>query len=178
MKQTKTKKMILCAFFSALTAVGAMISLPLPFSPVPINLALLAVYLTGALLGPKNGALSQVVYLFIGLVGIPVFSNFTAGPSILAGPTGGYLIGYVVAAWLSGLLASGKEVSFVRRCAGFFIAMLSCYTLGTLWFVVLTKTGLLAALSLCVFPFLPGDALKILAAALLTKKLAPILARI
>lgn len=177
MKTSKTKRMILCAFFGALTAVGTMISIPLPFSPVPINLALFSVFLSGVLLGAKDGAISQIVYIFLGLIGLPVFSNFSAGPGVLAGPTGGYIIGYILAAYTAGLLASGSSYSAFRRIMGLIAALAACYIPGTLWFMFSTKTGLIPALTMCVIPFLPGDAIKILVTALLSKKLLPIIKR-
>ncbi len=177
MKQSTTKKMILCAFFAALTVVGTMITIPLPFSPVPINLALFAVFCSGILLGPKTGALSIIVYVCLGLVGLPVFANFAGGPGVLVGPTGGYIIGYIAAAYLAGRLSQGASCSTPRMVVALLIALLACYTLGTLWFCFITKTGLISALFLCVIPFLPGDAIKILATVLLAKKLRPLLAR-
>ena len=110
----KTNRLILCAFFATLTVVGTIISIPLPFSPVPINMALLSVFLAGSLLGAKFGALSQLVYICLGAAGLPVFSKFSGGAAILAGPTGGYIIGYIVAAFFVGLITQ-KSVSFGGR---------------------------------------------------------------
>lgn len=167
----KTKMMILCALFAALTAVCSMISIPLPFTPVPINLATLSVFLAGGLLGSKYGALSQLVYVVLGAVGLPVFHNFTGGLGIITGPTGGYIIGYVAAAWLIGFLAEKTGRGFYRNIVGMAAGLAVCYALGTLWFMYLTSTGLTAALMLCVVPFLIGDAIKIGAGAILVKKL-------
>lgn len=174
MSNIKLNKLILCAFFAAFTAVCSQIAIPLPFTPVPINLATLSVFLSGIFLGAKYGTLSQIVYLLLGLVGLPVFSHFSSGPAIVFGPTGGYLIGYALAAFLIGLLTQKHR----KFCTAFFplvlilsFGLLLCYIAGTLWFMYLTKTNLLPALSLCVLPFLPGDALKIIAATLLAKKL-------
>ena len=169
--------MILCAFFAALTVAGAMITIPLPFSPVPINLALFSVFCAGILLGPKMGSLSIIVYVCLGLIGLPVFANFTGGPGVLIGPTGGYIVGYVAAAFLAGLLSKGSNCSVPRMIGALVVGLAACYTLGTLWFVFITKTGLISALFLCVIPFLAGDAIKILATILIAKKLRPLLAR-
>jgi biotin transport system substrate-specific component len=164
--------LILCALFAALTVAGAIIQIPLPFTPVPISLATLAVYLAGGLLGAKYGALSQVVYILLGGVGLPVFSNFQGGIGVIAGPTGGYIIGYVAAALIVGLIAGNGRRPPARKLT---VAMISgtaaCYALGTAWFMISTGTSLSAALSLCVVPFLIGDILKILAAILLIKTL-------
>jgi biotin transport system substrate-specific component len=167
----KTKMMILCALFAALTAVCSMISIPLPFTPVPINLATLSVFLAGGLLGSKYGFLSQLVYVILGAVGLPVFHNFSGGLGIITGPTGGYIIGYAAAAWLIGFLAEKLGREFYKNIIGMTAGLAVCYGLGTLWFMVLTSTGFAAALIMCVVPFLIGDAVKIAAGAILVKKL-------
>jgi len=166
-----TKKMILCALFAALTAACSMISIPLPITPVPINLATLSVFLAGGLLGSKGGAISQLVYVFLGAIGLPVFHSFTGGLGILTGPTGGYLIGYVAAAWLIGFLIEKLGHGFYKNIISMISGLAVCYALGTLWFMYITSTGLVAALMLCVVPFLIGDAIKIIAGSILVKKL-------
>lgn len=172
---SKTAGLLLCALFAALTGVCSFISIPLPFTPVPVNLATLSVFLAGGLLGWKRGTVSQAVYLLLGAAGIPVFHNFTGGVGILAGPTGGYILGYVAAAFLTGWVI--KLFSEKRSWPVLILAMtsglLACYALGTLWFMVLTGTKLLPALAACVLPFLPGDGLKIIAAGLLIRTLKP-----
>jgi biotin transport system substrate-specific component len=167
----KTKKMILCALFAALTAACSMVSIPLPFTPVPVNLALLPVFLAGGLLGSRGGAASQGIYVLLGAVGVPVFHSFTGGFGILVGPTGGYIVGYIAAAWLTGLVTETPGQSFAKNILGITAGLAACYALGTFWFMRVTSTGLAAALMMCVAPFLPGDALKILAAAILARKL-------
>jgi biotin transport system substrate-specific component len=167
----KTKMMILCALFAALTAVCSMISIPLPFTPVPINLATLSVFLAGGLLGSRYGFLSQLVYIILGAVGLPVFHNFSGGLGIITGPTGGYIIGYAAAAWLIGFLADKAGREFYKNIIGMTAGLAVCYGLGTFWFMVLTSTGFAAALMMCVVPFLIGDAVKIAAGAILVKKL-------
>lgn len=166
----KTRNLILCAFFAVLTAACSWIAAPLPFTPVPINLATLAVFVTGGLLGKKYGAISMAVYAALGACGAPVFSGFTSGMGIIAGPTGGYIIGYIAAAFVIGLVtekASFRGCLLVANIAG----TAACYTLGTIWFMLLTGTHFLSALLLCVIPYLPGDALKIISAAILVKRL-------
>ena len=166
-----TKRMILYALFAALTAVCSMISIPLPFTPVPINLATLSFFLAGGLLGSKGGAVSQLVYVFVGAVGLPVFSGFTGGVGILTGPTGGYILGYVVGAWLIGLLIEKFGHSYIKSVVSMIAGLAVCYILGTLWFMHLTSMGLIESLFLCVIPFLIGDGIKIAAGAILVNKL-------
>ena len=182
LKYSKTTYMALCGLFAALTAVCSYISIPLGFTPVPVNLATLAVFLAGGLLGKKYGTISLSVYALLGAVGVPVFAGFRGGLSVLAGPTGGYIIGYIVAAFIIGLIiekALQPEQSYGRQILVCVVAMIAglaaCYALGTLWFIVSTGTGVMASLVACVFPFLPGDALKIAAASILVQKLKRLL---
>ncbi len=169
MRNPKVKYLVLCALFAALTAILSQIMIPI--GPVPINLALFAVILAGGLLGPKFGTVSQAVYVLLGLVGFPVFHGFSGGIGIVMGPTGGYIWGYIAAAWIVGLLVGrfGKKLWQIWLCMAAGIA--ACYTLGTAWFVISTGTGWIESLMICVVPFLLGDALKIIAAGLLTTKL-------
>ena len=145
--------------------------------------------LTGGILGKKYGSISLIVYILLGAVGVPVFAGFKGGLGVLAGPTGGYIIGYLAAAFLTGLLVelvfaktgtdSGQRStkSSTSRFIGIILAMIAglaaCYALGTAWFMISTGTGLGAALISCVIPFLPGDAAKIIVGALLVQKLRP-----
>lgn len=176
---SKTVNLMLCALFAALTAVCSFISIPLPFTPVPVNLATLAVFLAGGLLGHKYGTVSQLVYIALGAAGLPVFHNFTGGLGILAGPTGGYIIGYAAAAFLTGAVIHllKQKDSLLALVGAMLAGLASCYLLGTLWFMISSGSGLYVSLAACVIPFLPGDGLKIVAACLLIKKLRPVLAK-
>jgi len=152
---------------SLLVALSAQIAIPLPFSPVPITAQTLAVLLTGALLGSRRGALSLLAYLAEGLAGLPVFSAGRAGLDHLRGPTGGYLVGFVVAAYLAGYLA---ERGWDRRPLTTALAMLAgnvaLYLPGLAWLAKFVGPAQAPALGL--YPFIVGDLLKIaLATALL-----------
>ena len=182
MRYSKTAYMALCGLFAALTAVCSYISIPLGFTPVPVNLATLAVFLAGGLLGKKYGTISLAVYTLLGAAGVPVFAGFRGGFSVLAGPTGGYIIGYILAAFLIGLIldhtqnrASSPATEYLYCTIAMIVGLAACYFLGTLWFIISTGTGIWAALVACVFPFLPGDALKIAAASILIRKLRTVL---
>lgn len=172
----KTKNLILCALFAAITAVLSQIAIPLPFTPVPINLATFSVFLAGGLLGAGRGAVSQAVYVLVGAIGVPVFAQFTGGLGILVGPTGGYLAGYISAAWLVGFLLPRLPRTIWGHMFAMVLGMLSCYALGTAWFMYLQNVALIPALSMCVIPFFIGDALKIAVAAFLVRKLSHVLA--
>ena len=164
-----TRHLVAAALFTALTAVCSQLQIPLPM--IPINLALFAVYLSGAMLGAKWGALSMIAYALLGAIGVPVFVGFGSGPATLFGRTGGYILGYVFAAGIVGLLSRRWGMTFGKLCASMLLGMLTCYLFGTIWFMVLTGMGLMTSLSYCVFPFLPGDAVKIALAALMAVKL-------
>lgn len=177
-----TKKLVYIAVFAALTAVLAPFSIPGP-GAVPISLATFAVMLSGLILGPWAGALSQLIYVLLGAVGVPVFSGFSGGLGKLAGPTGGYIIGYLFLAFLCGLIYGrlGRKKQGAAKYAVMVAAMLVgtavLYLFGTLWFMHLMEADLATALSLCVIPFLPGDAIKIAVAALIVPRLEKPLAK-
>lgn len=176
-RYSKTARLLISALFAALTAVCSFISIPLPFTPVPVNLATLSVFLAGGLLGWRYGTVSQMVYLLLGAAGVPVFHNFTGGFGVLAGPTGGYIVGYVVAAFLTGWILDHckNPAQFPALALSMTAGLFSCYLLGTAWFMASSASALIPALAACVFPFLPGDALKIIAACILVRKLRPVL---
>ena len=164
-----TRNLVLAALLTALIAVCSQIQIPLPM--VPINLALFAVHLAGALLGAKWGALSMTAYALLGVVGAPVFAGFSSGPAVLFGKTGGYILGYILCALLVGLIS--RRIGYTAR--GLVIAMVAgvaaCYVFGTIWFMVITGMSLQLSLTYCVLPFLPGDAVKIALATFLALRL-------
>lgn len=152
---TNTKELIKAALLAAITAVLAQIVLPI--GPVPFNLAFLGVFLTGMLLNPKWACFSTFAYIFMGLVGLPVFAGFRGGLGVLVGNTGGYIFGYIPLALLTSLGRNRKfYVSAVFMTAGVIIS----YALGTVWFMILTKNSLALSLSYCVLPFIIPDVAK------------------
>jgi len=173
MRKTATGQLVLAALLTALTAVLAQLHIPLP--PVPVSLATLSVYLCGALLAPRYAAYSMGAYALLGLCGVPVFAGFAAGPSVLLGPTGGYIAGYVLCAPAIALLLRRTGFSPRGLCLSIAAGTALCYLLGTAWFSAVTGTSPAAALSTCVLPFLPGDAAKIAAAAMIVLRLKPVI---
>ena len=176
MTYTKTSNMLMCGLFAALTGVAAGIVIPIPFTPVPVSLATLAVMIAGGVLGSRLGTVSMAVYLLIGAFGVPVFSGFTGGIGRLAGPTGGFLIGYIAMAFVVGFMIErfgrcGGRKEFFINCAAMALGTGICYGIGTGGFMVVTGSVLWTALVSCVFPFLIGDVIKILAAAWLVQRL-------
>ena len=170
--ENRTGKMTRTGLLCAVLCIVAPFSIPLPFSPVPLSLATLVLYLSVFLLTQKQAMGACLVYLAAGLVGLPVFSGFSGGLGKLAGPTGGYLMGYpvlvFVAAWMLAKLSSGTGY----RILSLFTGTVCCYILGTVWLCVQMKITFLAGLSLAVLPYLPLDLCKILAAALMGPKIA------
>ena len=159
--------LILIAAFANLTAVAADAAIPLePFSPVPLTLQTLAVLLSGALLGSRAGALAQLVYIAEGLAGLPVGANGNSGLPWLLGPTGGYVIGFVAAAFVTGLMVErGWGDRIWRLAVAMVFGNLVIYVLGVArldWFL---DGGVLTAIEKGVLPFLIGDAIKIAVAA-------------
>lgn len=171
MKMT-TRDLVLCALCAAVTCILAPLSVPLA-GEVPISLATFAVLLSGILLGAKLGGLSQVIYVLLGSVGVPVFAGWKGGIGITLGITGGYIIGYIPMAFVAGLLyyRFGRNESGVRKYAAMIVSMIlataALYFIGTAWFIAQTKMTLAASLTACVIPFLPGDLIKIVAVMLI-----------
>ena len=121
-----------------LTMAGARVAIPLPGTPVPATLQTLAVLFAGLVLGSRLGALSQAAYLAIGLAGLPVFALPGAGPAYLLGPTGGYLLGFVAAAWVVGALAGpGTGAGFARRLGAVMAGTATLHAAGILWLALM-----------------------------------------
>jgi len=150
--------------FAALTAAGAVVTIPLFFSPVPVTLQTLAVVLAGAVLGPVWGPVSQILYVGAGASGLPIFAGGTGGPGVLVGPTGGYLVGFVISAWLAGLLTR-PGAGWVRLLVGLVLAQASVFVYGVPHLMLVTGISLPLALKLGAVPFLPGLGIKTLMAA-------------
>lgn len=150
---------------SLFVAALAQVSLPLPFTPVPITGQSFAVLLVGAVLGARRGATSLALYLLEGSLGLPVFANGTSGWARLLGPTGGYLIGFVAAAWIVGYLTErGLSRHWYMLLLTFLAGEAAIYLLGVPWLALFI--GADRALIGGLYPFLPGDALKALLAAI------------
>ena len=197
--------MVLTALMTGILCVTGPISIPI--GPVPISIGVLVLFLTVYVLGTKYATIACVLYLILGLAGLPVFAGHQGGLSKLAGPTGGYLIGYIPMVIIAGVIiditkknrdnrineASGAAdavapagndrlkkglIKAIIQGAGMLLAVVVLYAFGTAWFVISTGTPVGAALSLCVIPFIPADLIKIVIAAILGPTLAGITKRI
>ena len=166
LEKTVPTQLILMLTCSAAIALLAQLSIDLPFTPVPITGQTLGVLLTGALLGSKRGALTLFLYLLEGLGGLPVFAGGKSGFMVVLGPTGGYLIGFIVAAFMIGYLCErGLDRTWKTALIPFLIGYFFIFLFGVSWLSFFVGKDL--ALTSCLLPFLPGAALKIsLAAAL------------
>ena len=152
----------LVAGFSLGIALCSQVAIPLPFTPVPVTLQTFAVLLTGCLLGSRRGALSVVLYAAEGSVGLPFFSGGTSGIAHLLGPTGGYLVGFALCAFVVGMFAErGLGAKWPGRLFMLLVGNAVIYVPGLLWLGMFT--GMNRAATLGFIPFITGDALKIAA---------------
>ena len=170
-QKIRTKQMVLIALMTAVTCVLGPLSIPLPFSPVPISLTNFAIFLAIFVLGMKNGTISFIIYLLLGAVGVPVFSSFRGGLQVLAGPTGGYLIGFIFLALIMGFALDHFDRKLVPTIIGMIIGMAVCYAFGTVWLAKLLSLSFKEGLMMGVIPYLPGDAAKIIIAVIVGPKL-------
>jgi biotin transport system substrate-specific component len=166
------RMMVYAALIAALTAAGAWIAIPV--GPVPVVLQNLFVYLAGLLLGSRWGLISIAVYLLAGACGLPVFAGAMGGLGRFAGPTGGYLVGFLPAVFLVGLVSERKPHMAFDLLA-MVLATAVIYACGVFWLQTLTGMGWEKALAVGMIPFLPGDAVKIAAAAGIARALRPMI---
>lgn len=160
-----TRSALLVLGFSLLTAAAAQVVVPLPFTPVPLTGQTFAVLLTGALLGPRLGALAMLAYLTEGAAGLPFFRGGAGGVGHLMGPTAGYLFAFPAAAYVTGYLAErGWDRRFATAAAAMALGSLVILACGWAWLAAVTGDAA-RALQLGVAPFLPGDVLKVALAA-------------
>ena len=172
-----TRDMIYIAMFAIIIAICSWISVP---ATVPFTLQTFGVFVTVGVLGGKRGSLSVLVYLLLGVIGVPVFAGLSGGLGVLLGSTGGYIIGFL----FSALIMWGMEILFgksnVVLVVSMIVGLLVCYLFGTVWFMsVYARTtgpiGVMTALGWCVFPYIIPDGIKIVLAMILCKRMAKII---
>ncbi len=161
--------LVVVALGAGLIAASAQVSIPLPFTPVPVTGQTFAVLLVGASLGLVRGGASGALYVLLGVAGAPVYADGAHGLAVVTGATGGYLVGFVVAAAVTGFLAERRwDRRFSSAVGAMLTGSLVIYLVGLPWLAVVLGTGLEKTLELGLYPFVPGDMLKLyLAAALL-----------
>ena len=170
-EQTSVRPMIYAAIFAAMTAIGAFIRIPIPASPVPITLQVFFVLLAGLLLGSKWAGMSMIVYVMLGIIWFPVFSGGLSGIGVLLGPTGGYLIGFIPGAFVTGLVTETFGRSTLAAACAMIAGIAAIYLLGAFQLSVVAGLSVPQSVVIGVLPFLPGDSIK-LAAALIISRLA------
>lgn len=160
--ETKTRNRTYYLVMTAVMAavIAAVAPLALPVGPVPITLCTLAIYLSAYVLDWKMASLSVLVYILLGMVGMPVFSGFKGGLGVVAGPTGGYIVGYIPLVIVSGLAVAFAPKNRVLQYLGMVLATCVLYVLGTAWFCIQSGYSLDVALKTCVLMFIPGDLIK------------------
>ena len=163
---SRVKKMCFIALATAIICVLGPLSINIPVSPVPISLAILGIYLAAYALGAKWGTIACILYILIGLIGIPVLAGFTGGPQKLFGPTGGYMIGYIAVAFFTGFFIDKFEYRFYMHILGMIIGVVICYAVGTAWLAKVAGMSFTVALAAGVLPFIPMDMVKIAVASI------------
>ncbi len=176
-QRSKTYDMVYVGIFTVLIAICSWISIPMT---VPFTLQTMGVFLTVGILGGRRGTLAVLVYILLGAIGVPVFAGFTGGIGVLISNTGGYIMGFLFAA----LLMWGMEKLFGKSnivlAISMVLGLLVCYTVGTIWFMMVYSAntgavGIMTVLGWCVFPFIIPDIIKIVLALMLKNKLAGVL---
>lgn len=162
--------MTLISFFTALSVAGAFFSIPI--GVIPISLQNLFALLSGMILGGRLGGYSQLLYLVLGFIGLPVFSGLKGGPAIIFGPTGGFLFGFVFSAYIVGKLTENIKKPTIRHyCFAGLIGLLVIYISGIVQLILVTGLSIKEALAVGIVPFLPGDFLKLIIASFIAVKI-------
>lgn len=164
------KHVALASVLAALTAAFAYVSIPLPGLPAPVSFQVFGVYFAGLLLGPRWGGFSMALYLLVGIAGVPVFANGGAGLAYLLGPTGGYLIGFMLAAILIGFIVHRSldpkplsDVSITVQAGALVAGIALIYAVGVPWLAINTPYSFAKSATVGAAFFLPGDLIKIVA---------------
>lgn len=160
--KTNKSKIYVLAMTAVMAALIAAISpFAIPIGPISITLCTLALYFSPYILGWKGASVATLVYIMLGMVGMPVFSKFQAGLGVLMGPTGGYILGYVPMVVLAGLAIKLAPQNRVLQFLGMIGATAVLYAFGTAWYMILSGNDLAFAMKWCVIPFIPLDLVKI-----------------
>lgn len=175
MSNKKAKDISMIALFSAIIVICSLVTIP---SVIPFTLQTFAIFLCLNILGAKKGIVSILIYIFLGVIGLPVFSGFNGGVGALLNVTGGYIIGFIFSAltfWLVTSVFNKKPKKIVNLIASF-SGLIACYIFGTLWYILLfIKNGdtisFTSALTICILPFIIPDILKILLALSISEKI-------
>jgi biotin transport system substrate-specific component len=169
------RRMVFISFFTALIIIGGYISFPIPLSPVPIVLADFFVMLAGLFLGASSGATSVGLFLFLGVLGLPVFAAGEAGLAVFLGPKGGFLWGYLACALIVGLISTKGKPAWIKDLFALITGNIFLYGIGVPWLKMILRISWDKAFLLGLFPFMIGMVIKIMAAIVLIHALRPFL---
>jgi len=167
----RTLTLVLCAVFAALSAVLSPIKIQV--GPVPVGIVHVSIFLAAGLLGGRKAALSQAVFVALGLIGLPLFAA-----SGLAGPTGGFIVSYTVVAFVVGAIMSKLGKNYPALFLAMYAGWAATYLIGVPWFMFVTKSNLPTALMACVVPFLAADFVKTMLCAVILKRMSKIFSNI
>lgn len=160
-RRMTVKHLATAGLMTGVICVLGPFALPIPVSPVPISLGTLGIYFAVTVLGRRLGTLSVAAYILLGLAGLPVFTGFTSGPGKLLGPTGGYIIGYLLLAWICGFSADKWSGRFLPALLGMCCGTCVLYLFGSLWLAWQASLSLGQAFLAGVVPYIPGDLCKL-----------------
>ena len=167
----KTKDLVYIAICTSLICICSWITVP---SAIPFTLQTFAIFATLGLLGGKRGMVAILIYIILGIIGLPVFSSFNSGIGVILGPTGGYIIGFLFSSFLYFLLEKFIKNENVKLILGFILSLILCYLIGTIWFYYVYGNNIeymsfYNVMMICVIPFIIPDLLKILLAFVVVK---------
>lgn len=164
---------VLIGLFSAVMTVCSLIQIPI--GSFVFTLQTMGVFITASLLGWKKGTISVIVYVLLGIIGLPVFSSFSGGIGVLLGPTGGYIIGFIFTSLIVGFMTEKLAKKLFCQIVAMTVGLVVCYIFGTAWFMLQMKTGVAEAFFMCVFPYLIPDAFKIAFSAVLVNRIGKVI---
>lgn len=154
---SKNHEYAICSLFTAFIAICSQLAIYI--GEIPISFSMVSIYITGMILGTKKGFMSVLVYVLLGCVGIPVFAGGKGGMSVILGPTGGFILGYLICVITVGKLnEKNKYIRVISLISG----LTECYIIGTIWYSYVMGVDLKVALKYCIIPFVPGDIIKII----------------
>lgn len=171
MKRLYTRELILIALFAALISIGASIAIPLPFTTVPITMQLFFVMLAGAVLRPFAAGMSVLIYVAIGTAGVPVFARGEAGIGALIGATGGYLVGFILAAIAISWLVGARKIAVWKTFLAMIVGMAIVYDVGMIRLAQVASLSIGEAFAAGVVPFLIGDTVKAVVASIIAAQI-------
>lgn len=173
MNKSKSYSIVLIGLFVAIMAVCAWVSIPMV--PIPVTLQTMGVFITASILGAKKGTVSIIIYILLGAIGLPVFSNFTGGFGVLLSHTGGFIIGFILITIITGFITEHFQSKIYTSIIAMTLGLVACYSIGTLWYCIYASVDIFTALLVCVVPFLIGDAVKIGVSSILVYRLKKII---